>query len=324
MSKKEPTMKEVVQEIEQTFGQGSIFLLGDTEVPEIDVISTGSMNLDKALGAGGFPKGRIIEIFGNESSGKTTLTLHAAIECQKAGGNIAFIDAEHALDITYAKKLGLDTDAIVFSQPDNGEQALEMLEALVRTGKFDLIIVDSVAALTPRAEIEGSMGDSHMGLQARMMSQAMRKLTDPIKKTNTCVIFINQLRMKIGIVFGNPNVTTGGNALKFYASVRLDIRKRKPIKVGEEVVGNDINVKVVKNKVGPPLREAEFQMLYGVGIDRLGELIEAAVTLDIVEKKGSWYSYNGEKLGQGLHKVKDHIEGSPLEIEIREKVLEVF
>ena len=286
--------------IEKQFGKGSIMKLGDgVEMPEIGVVSTGSKMLDRALGVGGLPRGRIVEIYGPESSGKTTMTLQVVAEMQKLGGTCAFIDAEHALDVQYAAKLGVNLQDLLISQPDTGEQALEITDSLVRSGAVDLIVIDSVAALTPKAEIEGEMGDSLPGLQARLMSQALRKLTANTQKTNTLVIFINQIRMKIGVMFGNPETTTGGNALKFYASVRMDIRRTGSIKKGDEIVGNETKVKVVKNKVAPPFKEAHFEILYGAGVNRAGEVIDLAVEQKIVEKSGAWYSYNGQKIGQG-------------------------
>ncbi|HET9621128.1 MAG TPA: recombinase RecA, partial [Kofleriaceae bacterium] len=293
--------------------KGSIMKMGDKDVEKgIQVVSTGSLGLDLALGVGGLPRGRIVEIYGPESSGKTTLTLHAIAEAQRTGGVCAFIDAEHALDTEYARRLGVDLEDLLVSQPDCGEQALEIADTLVRTGAIDLIVVDSVAALTPRAEIEGEMGDSHMGLQARLMSQALRKLTAQISKTRTVVIFINQLRQKIGVVYGNPETTTGGNALKFYCSVRLDIRRKKPIKRGEETIGSECKVKVVKNKLAPPFREADFEILYGTGVNKLGELVDTAEKLGIVEKSGTWYSYDGTKIGQGRDKMLAHLDEHPM------------
>ena len=286
-------------QIERQFGKGTAMRMGDDEREAIPAISTGSLGLDIALGIGGLPKGRICEIYGPESSGKTTLTLQVIAEAQKSGGTAAFIDAEHALDPTYAEKLGVHIDDLVVSQPDTGEQALEVAELLVRSGGVDVIVIDSVAALTPRAEIEGDMGDSHVGLQARLLSQAMRKLTGAIKQTNCLVIFINQIRMKIGVMFGNPETTTGGNALKFYSSVRLDIRRIGAVKDGDEVIGNETRVKVVKNKVAPPFKQAEFQIMYGSGIYHMGELIDWGVKLNLLDKSGAWYSYNGDKIGQG-------------------------
>ena len=313
-------------QIEKQFGKGSIMRLADGEVAEdIDVVSTGSLGLDIALGIGGLPRGRVVEIYGPESSGKTTLTLQVIAEMQKLGGTCAFIDAEHALDIQYAQKLGVNLQDLLISQPDTGEQALEIADALVRSGSVDLIVIDSVAALTPKAEIEGEMGDSLPGLQARLMSQALRKLTATIKRTNCLVIFINQIRMKIGVMFGNPETTTGGNALKFYASVRLDIRRVGSIKKGEEVIGSETKVKVVKNKVAPPFKQAEFDILYGEGISREGEVVDLGALHGIIEKSGAWYSYRGDRIGQGKDNARDYLKEHPelaLEIEnqIREKV----
>ena len=299
MSDKDKNLSEALSQIEKQFGKGTVMKMGDREIVDIPSVSTGSLGLDIALGIGGLPKGRVVEIFGPESSGKTTLTLQAIAECQKAGGTAAFIDAEHALDPNYAEKLGVNVDELLLSQPDTGEQALEVTDMLVKSGSVDLIVVDSVAALTPRAEIEGDMGDHHVGLQARLMSQALRKITGNIQRSNAMVIFINQIRMKIGVMFGNPETTTGGNALKFYSSVRLDIRRIGAVKEGEEVVGNETRVKVVKNKVSPPFRQAEFQIMYGEGINTEGEILELGQKLELVEKSGSWYSHNGEKIGQG-------------------------
>lgn len=299
MSDKDKSLSEALSQIEKQFGKGTVMKMGDREIVDIPSVSTGSLGLDIALGIGGLPKGRVVEIFGPESSGKTTLTLQAIAECQKAGGTAAFIDAEHALDPNYAEKLGVNVDELLLSQPDTGEQALEVTDMLVKSGSVDLIVVDSVAALTPRAEIEGDMGDHHVGLQARLMSQALRKITGNIQRSNAMVIFINQIRMKIGVMFGNPETTTGGNALKFYSSVRLDIRRIGAVKEGEEVVGNETRVKVVKNKVSPPFKQAEFQIMYGEGINTEGEILELGQKLELVEKSGSWYSHNGEKIGQG-------------------------
>ena len=299
MSDKEKNLNETLSQIEKQFGKGTVMKMGDREIVDMPSVSTGSLGLDIALGIGGLPKGRVVEIFGPESSGKTTLTLQAIAECQKAGGTAAFIDAEHALDPNYAEKLGVNVDELLLSQPDTGEQALEVTDMLVKSGSVDLIVVDSVAALTPRAEIEGDMGDHHMGLQARLMSQALRKITGNIQRSNAMVIFINQIRMKIGVMFGNPETTTGGNALKFYSSVRLDIRRIGAVKEGEEVVGNETRVKVVKNKVSPPFKQAEFQIMYGEGINTEGEILELGQKLELVEKSGSWYSHKGEKIGQG-------------------------
>ena len=309
---KRKALDAALAQIDKQYGKGSVMRMDDTSVVEdIQSVSTGSLGLDIALGIGGLPRGRVIEIYGPESSGKTSLTLSVIAQMQKAGGTAAFIDAEHALDIQYAAKLGVNIEELLVSQPDTGEQALEIADMLVRSGSVDIVVVDSVAALTPRAEIEGDMGDSHMGLQARLMSQALRKLTSNIKKTNTMVIFINQLRMKIGVMFGNPETTTGGNALKFYASVRLDIRRIGAIKKDDEIIGAETRVKVVKNKVAPPFRKAEFDMLYGEGISLEGEIIDQAVKLNIIEKSGSWYSYNGEKIGQGKDNVREFLKSNP-------------
>lgn len=299
MSDKTKNLNEALSQIEKQFGKGAVMKMGDRENTYIPSVSTGSLGLDIALGIGGLPKGRVIEIFGPESSGKTTLTLQAIAECQKEGGTAAFIDAEHALDPSYAEKLGVNVDELLLSQPDTGEQALEITDMLVKSNSVDLIVVDSVAALTPRAEIEGEMGDHHVGLQARLMSQALRKITGNIQRSNAMVIFINQIRMKIGVMFGNPETTTGGNALKFYSSVRLDIRRIGSVKEGDEVIGNETRVKVVKNKVSPPFKQAEFQIMYGQGINVEGEILEYGQKLGLVEKAGAWYSHNGEKIGQG-------------------------
>ncbi len=309
---KRKSLDAALKSLDKTFGKGTILRLGDKEVEQIDSIGTGSVGLDLALGIGGVPKGRIIEIYGPESSGKTTLTLHIIAECQKAGGVCAFIDAEHALDVKYAKNLGVNTDDLYVSQPDFGEQALEIVETIARSGAVDLIVVDSVAALTPKAEIEGDMGDQHVGLQARLMSQALRKLTGIVHKMNTTVIFINQIRMKIGAMgYGTPETTTGGNALKFYASVRLDVRKVATLKQNEEPIGNRVKVKVVKNKVAPPFRQAEFDVMFGEGLSREGELIDYGVKLDIVDKSGAWFSYKDKKLGQGRENFKSFLKRKP-------------
>ena len=310
-SEKLKALQAAMDKIEKNFGKGSIMKLGDENVQQVEFIPTGSIDLNAALGVGGYPKGRIIEIYGPESSGKTTLAIHAIAEAQKAGGIAAFIDAEHAFDRFYASKLGVDVDNLWISQPDNGEQALEIAEQLIRSSAIDIIVIDSVAALTPKAEIEGDMGDNKVGLQARLMSQALRKLTSAISKTNTTCIFINQLREKIGVMFGNPETTTGGNALKFYASVRLDIRRATQLKDGEEVIGNQTRVKVVKNKVAPPFRKAEFDIMFGEGISRAGEIIDLGAELGIIKKSGSWYSYNDTKLGQGRDASKQVIQDNP-------------
>lgn len=311
-----------LESIEKQFGKGSIMKLGDSYKVAVECIPTGSLSLDIALG-GGIPKGRVVEIYGPESSGKTTLTLHAIAQIQKQGGTAAFIDAEHALDPSYAKRIGVDVENLLLSQPDNGEQALEIVETLVRSNAVDLIVVDSVAALVPRAEIEGDMGDSHMGLQARLMSQALRKLTGVISRSNATVIFINQIRMKIGVMFGNPETTTGGNALKFYASVRMDIRRIAQIKSGEEIIGNRTRVKVVKNKIAPPFRQAEFDIMYNQGISASGDVLDLATERDIVEKAGAWFSYNGEKISQGREAAKKYLEENPKVLaEIAKKVRE--
>lgn len=322
-SAKMKALEAAMAKIEKDFGKGSIMNLGDDKVENVDVIPTGSIGLNAALGVGGYPKGRIIEIFGPESSGKTTLAIHAIAECQKAGGIAAFIDAEHAFDRFYAEKLGVDTSNLWISQPDNGEQALEIADQLIRSAAVDIIVIDSVAALTPKAEIEGDMGENKVGLHARLMSQALRKMTATIAKTNTTCIFINQLREKIGITFGNPETTTGGNALKFYASVRLDIRKATAIKDGDNVIGNVTRVKVVKNKVAPPFKKVEFEINFGEGISKIGEIIDLGVDLGIIEKSGAWFSYSGSKLGQGRDKVKAVLKDNPeLCEELEQKVME--
>jgi recombination protein RecA len=309
---KKKALAAALGQIEKQFGKGSVMRLGDSPASrDIDVISTGSIGLDVALGIGGLPRGRVVEIYGPESSGKTTMTLQVVAECQKNGGTAAFVDAEHALDPIYAAKVGVNVDDLLVSQPDTGEQALEITDMLVRSGAVDLVVIDSVAPHTPKAEIEGDMGDTHVGLQARLMSQALRKLTGNIKRSNTMVIFINQIRMKIGVMFGSPETTSGGNALKFYASVRLDIRRIGAIKKGDEVVGNQTRVKVVKNKVSPPFKQAEFEILYGHGVSREGELIDLGVAHNLVEKSGSWYSYNGERIGQGKENVRTHLLEHP-------------
>ncbi len=324
---KKQALKAALAQIDKQFGKGSVMFLGDDEAQaDIEAVSTGSLSLDIALGIGGLPRGRVIEIYGPESSGKTTLTLHVIAEMQKLGGTAAFIDAEHALDPQYAKKLGVNTDEMLISQPDTGEQALEITDMLVRSGGVDIVVIDSVAALTPKAEIEGEMGASHMGLQARLMSQALRKLTSNIKKTNTMVIFINQLRMKIGVMFGNPETTTGGNALKFYASVRLDIRRIGAIKKGDEILGNETRVKVLKNKVAPPFKKAEFQILYNEGISRESEIIDLGVEHGFVEKAGAWYSVGSERIGQGKDNARDYLKDNPelsqkIEAQIKAKLV---
>ncbi len=322
---KKKALSAALMQIEKQFGKGSVMRMGDSAASrDIDVVSTGSLSLDIALGCGGLPRGRVVEIFGPESSGKTTLTLQTIAQMQKLGGTAAFVDAEHALDPDYAEKIGVNISELLVSQPDTGEQALEITDMLVRSGAVDIVVIDSVAALTPKAEIEGDMGDSHMGLQARLMSQALRKLTANIKRSNTLVIFINQLRMKIGVMFGNPETTTGGNALKFYASVRLDIRRIGSIKKGDEVIGNETRVKVVKNKVAPPFKQADFEILYGEGVSFFGELVDLGVEFGFVQKSGSWYSYNNEKIGQGKDNAKQFLRDNPekakeLEKSIREK-----
>ena len=318
---KDKTLDQVLADIEKQFGKGAIMKLGERGVKNIDVVSSGSLLLDQALGVGGFPKGRIIEIFGPESSGKTTIALHAIAEVQKTGGRAAFIDAEHALDPVYARKLGVDIDELLLSQPDTGEQALEIVEALVRSEAMSIIVIDSVAALVPQAEIEGEMGDSHVGLQARLMSQALRKLSGVINKTNTICIFINQLREKVGVMFGNPETTPGGRALKFYSTVRLDVRRGEQIKVGGDVLGNKTNIKVVKNKVAPPFKTAEVEIMYGEGISKTGEIIDLASNIGIIDKSGAWFSYKGEKIGQGKENVKLVLKNNPaMYKEIEEKV----
>jgi recombination protein RecA len=323
---KRKALASALSQIEKQFGKGAVMRMGDRVDEAIEVVSTGSLGLDVALGVGGLPRGRVVEIYGPESSGKTTLTLQVIASCQRNGGTAAFIDAEHALDPTYAEKLGVNVDDLLVSQPDTGEQALEIADMLVRSNSVDVVVIDSVAALTPKAEIEGEMGDSHVGLQARLMSQALRKLTANIKKSGTLVVFINQIRMKIGVMFGSPETTTGGNALKFYASVRLDIRRIGAIKRGEEVIGSETRVKVVKNKVAPPFRQAEFEILYGEGTSREGELIEMGVTHNLVEKSGAWYSYNGDRIGQGKDNVRLYLKEHPeitaaLDAALRAKLL---
>ena len=322
---KKKALEMAMSQIEKQFGKGSVMKLGEFKAMEVEAIPTGALSLDMALGIGGVPRGRIIEVFGPESSGKTTLALHIVAEAQKMGGDAAFIDAEHALDPVYAKKLGVDIDNLIVSQPDTGEQALEITESLVRSGALDVIVVDSVAALVPKAEIDGDMGDSHMGLQARLMSQALRKLTGALNKTKTVLIFINQLREKIGVMFGNPETTTGGRALKFYASVRMDIRKTEMMKQDGQVIGNRVRVKVIKNKVAPPFREAEFDVLYGKGISKVGNILDMAVNLDIVEKSGAWFSYNGQRISQGRENAKRYLEEHPdIMDEIEKKVRDNF
>lgn len=324
---KSKALDAALSQIEKQFGKNTVMRLGDgNAIAAVEAISTGSLGLDIALGIGGLPKGRIVEIYGPESSGKTTMTLQVIAECQKAGGTAAFIDAEHALDPQYARKLGVDVDSLLISQPDNGEQALEIADMLVRSGAVDIVVIDSVAALTPRAEIEGDMGDSHVGLHARLMSQALRKITGNAKRSNCMVVFINQIRMKIGVMFGSPETTTGGNALKFYASVRLDIRRIGQIKEGEVVVGSETRVKVVKNKVAPPFREALFQIMYGQGTNRLGELVDLAAAQDIIQKSGAWYAYKGSKIGQGKNNAMRHLEentaiADEIDAEIRRRLL---
>ena len=324
-STNDKTLDQVLADIEKQFGKGSVMKLGDHEHREIDVIPSGSLSLDIALGIGGYPKGRIIEIYGPESSGKTTFALHAIAEAQKKGGRAAFIDAEHALDPQYAAKIGVNIDELLLSQPDNGEQALEICEALVRSGAISVIVIDSVAALVPQAEIEGEMGDSHVGLQARLMSQALRKLSGIINKTNTIAIFINQLREKVGVMFGNPETTPGGRALKFYSTIRLDVRRGEQIKMGDQIVGNKTNIKVVKNKVAPPFKTATVDIMYGEGISREGEIIDIASDLAIIDKSGAWYSYNGEKIGQGKENVKIFLKENPtLRDELEQKIREHY
>ena len=325
---KRKALSAALGQIEKQFGKGSVMRMGDVNAArDVEVVSTGSLGLDVALGVGGLPRGRVIEIYGPESSGKTTLSLQAIAEAQKVGGTAAFIDAEHALDPTYAEKLGVQIDDLLVSQPDTGEQALEIVDMLVRSSAVDIVVVDSVAALTPKAEIEGEMGDSHMGLHARLMSQALRKLTANIKRSNTLVVFINQIRMKIGVMFGNPETTTGGNALKFYASVRLDIRRIGALKKGDEIIGNDTRVKVVKNKMAPPFKQVQFEILYGEGISREGELIDLGVKHDIVDKAGAWYSYNGDRIGQGKDNVRNFLKEHPeiaqdIEQQLRARLLD--
>lgn len=326
-SEKFKALKLTMDKIDKDFGKGSVMMMNERVDAELEVISTGSIGLDMALGIGGLPKGRVVEIYGPESSGKTTIAIHVIAEAQKKGGMCAFIDAEHAFDSTYAKKLGVDIDNLLISQPDYGEQALEIADRLILSGALDVVVIDSVAALVPKSELEGEMGDSKMGLQARLMSQALRKLTATINKTNSCCIFINQLREKIGVMFGNPETTTGGNALKFYSSVRLDIRRMAQIKDGDTSIGNHVKVKVVKNKVAPPFRQAEFDIIYGEGISKVGEIIDLGVDLGIIQKSGSWFSYNGDKLGQGRESVKQLMLDNPemaneIEMQIREKIKE--
>ena len=324
-SSSDKTLDQVLADIEKQFGKGSVMKLGDHEHKEIDVIPSGSLSLDIALGIGGYPKGRIVEIYGPESSGKTTFALHAIAEAQKLGGRVAFIDAEHSLDPQYASKLGVNIDELLLSQPDNGEQALEICEALVRSGAISVIVIDSVAALVPQAEIEGEMGDSHVGLQARLMSQALRKLSGVISKTNTIAIFINQLREKVGVMFGNPETTPGGRALKFYSTIRLDVRRGEQIKIGDQIVGNKTNIKVVKNKMAPPFKNCVVDIMYGEGVSREGELVDLASDAGILEKSGSWYAYNGEKLGQGKENVKEMLKNNKaLTEELEQKVREFY
>jgi len=318
---KSQALESAISQIEKMFGKGSVMKLGQRSAVKVEVVPTGSIGLDAALGIGGYPRGRVIEIFGQESSGKTTLALHAVAECQKKGGTCAFIDAEHALDAVYAKKLGVNINDLLISQPDNGEQALEIAETLVRSASIDLLVVDSVAALVPKAEIEGDMGDSHMGLQARLMSQALRKLTGTISKTNCVVIFINQIRMKIGVMFGNPETTTGGNALKFYSSVRIEVKRVGSIKNKEEVVGNETRIKVVKNKMAPPFKVVDFDIMYGEGISRFGEIVDIGVKTNVIEKSGAWFSYQGTKIGQGKENVKEFLRNNP---EVTKKIEEAI
>ena len=322
---KRKAIESTMAKIEKEFGKGSVMMLGENAKMNLEVISTGSLGLDLAIGIGGLPKGRIIEIYGPESSGKTTVALHAVAEAQKAGGVAAFIDAEHALDPAYAKALGVDIDSLIISQPDTGEQALEITDTLVSSGVVDIIVVDSVAALVPKAEIEGEMGDSHMGLQARLMSQALRKLTSSINKSKTITIFINQLREKIGVMFGNPETTTGGRALKFYSSIRIDVRRIDSIKQGDEIIGNRTRAKIVKNKVAPPFRQCEFDIMYGQGISKVGELVDLAANIDVIKKSGSWYSYNDNKLGQGRENVKAYfLENKDIMDEVEKKVRDFY
>jgi recombination protein RecA len=327
-SEKLKALKLTMEKLDKIYGKGTIMKLGDTMIEPVEAISTGSLGLDIALGVGGLPKGRVCEIYGPESSGKTTIAIHVIAEAQKKGGIAAFIDAEHAFDKTYAQRLGVDVENLVISQPDNGEQALEITENLIRSGAIDVVVIDSVAALVPKSEIEGEMGDSKMGLHARLMSQALRKLTGTISKTGCCCIFINQLREKIGVMFGNPETTTGGNALKFYASIRLDIRRIGQIKDGEDITGNRVRVKVVKNKVAPPFRLAEFDIIYGQGVSKVGEIVDMASELNVIQKSGSWFSYNGEKLGQGREAIKQFLIDNPefsadIEKQIREKAFQL-
>ena len=322
---KDKAIEEALRHIEKSFGEGSIMRMGDAPIKKIDVIPTGALSLDMALGIGGVPRGRITEIYGPESSGKTTVALHIIAEAQKQGGEVAFIDAEHALDPTYARKLGVNVDRLIVSQPDSGEDALEICEALARSNAFDIIVIDSVAALVPKAEIAGVMGESHVGLHARLMSQALRKLTGVINKSNTACVFINQIREKVGVIYGSPEVTTGGRALKYYSSVRIDVRRGEAIKDGTNLIGNKTRVKVVKNKMAPPFKEAEFDIMYGEGISKDGCIVDVAVDMDIIQKSGSWFSYNGERLGQGRDKVKDYLKSNPdFAKEISDKIMEVY